>query len=612
MRRKLAEAASRNNGADAGTTHDAQKPAPSNVATKEIEHAGVCHAAGSAAEAPGESLADAELSAASLSTTTSSLLSRQLKDTLEGGVIPPSIYVRLGGCADPTAVAGSILDRQFVPRKASVVGTARLEAYGGAGGGSFAPFDGRRSSLRAEESAPLSCRSEATDGPDHRSVLRWEAGASSECGVRNSNEDSYVAIGDLEGLIRSQGLVPFSEQDLGRTKQQGLYAIFDGHVGNQAARFSAERFHEMLIEEQSSLASRDSACLSSIEERADFILHRAFDRLDKDFCSLCTTDGRDWDCGSTALVALITDDVVSLANLGDCQGVVCRLVSNDSETDDGWEVLDPPGSQDEDLPWGRTNGGGVGNNARESAGKKLLWKEVTETHSPLHDEERARIEKANGWILKETEIPIGQLHRMDIFDEDVVEIVKRCFADRMKHHRCDPVRLLQIARTCGDLAVSRAIGDRDFKAAYNDPSSPDTAAAAASGSRTAVERTAAEERKEDLARSWQGPPVFLYPDDHSGRFRGDLVSSVPDVRSFRVGREGVVDNEFLLMACDGLWDVMDGDDAVRIAKHLLFDKKLSAKDGAARLAELAQHLGSSDNITVILIRFYWEEEKCEE
>jgi serine/threonine protein phosphatase PrpC len=52
---------------------------------------------------------------------------------------------------------------------------------------------------------------------------------------------------------------------------------------------------------------------------------------------------------------------------------------------------------------------------------------------------------------------------------------------------------------------------------------------------------------------------------------------------------------------------MDGDDAVRIVRDLLLDKKLSAKDGAARLTELAQHLGSSDNVTVILIRFYWEE-----
>ena len=68
------------------------------------------------------------------------------------------------------------------------------------------------------------------------SVLKWEVGASSECGVRNTNEDSYVVINNLDELIRSQGLVSFSQQDLGQTKQQGLYAIFDGHVGNQAAR----------------------------------------------------------------------------------------------------------------------------------------------------------------------------------------------------------------------------------------------------------------------------------------------------------------------------------------------------------------------------------------
>lgn len=361
-------------------------------------------------------------------------------------------------------------------------------------------------------------------------------------------------------------------------------------------RFSAEKFPGILMEEQSVLASQDSACLSTIEKRADTVLREAFDRLDKEFCSLCTKDGRDWDCGSTALVALIVDDVVSLANLGDCRGVVCRLVQ-DRECDatsniNGWEELDPDDDyqkEDEPIIWDRANGGGP-----EEKGV-LFWKEVTETHSPLLDEERERIEQANGWIIQETDIPIGQLHRMDLFDKDVVEIVKRCFADRMKHHRSDPVRQIQIARTCGDLAVSRAIGDRDFKAAYNMPLNSNSKGAASGG-----------RAENNLARSWEGPLVFIYPEGHSGRFKGDIVSSVPDIKTFKVGQEGVLD-EFLLMACDGLWDVMDGDDAVRIAKDLLFDKKLSAKDGAARLAELAQHLGSSDNITVILIRFFWEE-----
>jgi serine/threonine protein phosphatase PrpC len=75
-----------------------------------------------------------------------------------------------------------------------------------------------------------------------RPVLKWEIGAASECGVRDSNEDSYVAINNLDELIRSQDLVSFADQDFGETHQQGLYAIFDGHVGNQAARFAAEKF----------------------------------------------------------------------------------------------------------------------------------------------------------------------------------------------------------------------------------------------------------------------------------------------------------------------------------------------------------------------------------
>jgi len=344
------------------------------------------------------------------------------------------------------------------------------------------------------------------------------------------------------------------------------------------------------MEEQSALASRDSAILSSIEDRTLEVLRNAFDRLDKEFCSLCTTDGRNWDCGSTALAALVVDDVVTLANLGDCRGVVCRVVSSGSAetaTDAEWQELDPEG--EEDMLWDRANGA-------FSSGERMFWREVTETHSPLLSEEEERIRAANGWIIHETEIPTGQIHRMDIFDDDVVDILQRCFADRLGQHRSDPARSIQIARTCGDLAVSRAIGDRDFKAAYNLPRNT---------AHVVQTQTIVEERTE-IAMSWKGPPVFIYPHGHSRRFKGDLVSSVPDVKFFRIGEKGVLD-EFLLMACDGLWDVMDGDDAVRIAKNLLFDKKLSAKDGAERLAELAKHLGSSDNITVILIRFYWEE-----
>lgn len=184
-----------------------------------------------------ESLSDSALSA----TSTSSLLSRQLE---EGEAVSTSINIRLGGCADPTVVVGSIVDIHYKERKSSVVGNARLEAYGGTGGGFYASFDRhRRNSSRSDDSLMLDDLDnvDMTGGmnsgrPRRRSVLKWEVGASSECGVRNSNEDSYVVINNLDELIQSQGLMSFSQQDLGQTKQQSLYAIFDGHVGNQAAR----------------------------------------------------------------------------------------------------------------------------------------------------------------------------------------------------------------------------------------------------------------------------------------------------------------------------------------------------------------------------------------
>lgn len=153
---------------------------------------------------------------------TSSLLSRQMDDDSVSLVV----NIRLGGCADPSIVVGSILDHHYISRKSSVVGNARLEAYGGRGGGFFQDNVGHDSMK--------DCLGKC--------VLKWEVGAASECGVRNSNEDAYVAINNLDELIRSQGLVSFADQDLSETKQQGLYAIFDGHVGNQAARFGAEKF----------------------------------------------------------------------------------------------------------------------------------------------------------------------------------------------------------------------------------------------------------------------------------------------------------------------------------------------------------------------------------
>lgn len=554
-------------------------------------------------------------------------------DSHLGGHLPS--FVKLGGCADPSVAIGSILDPLYKSRSASKIGKVYTKAYG-----SFGGFDDTtctdHNSIGEQKIDDEEKESKEADGHktclgenQKNSMIKWEVGAVSECGVRDSNEDSYLITNDLIASLSTLRSSSNKTKNDGSGKkesklrssicpsiqQQGLFAIFDGHCGNQAARYAAEKLPNFLLDEviQSRGSEPTSQCGSPDWTRK--ILLNAVARLDESFCNLCTLDGRDWECGATALVTLLSNDMLVVANLGDCRGVMCGHTSSalleehgltgDSmqhplHEADGWSRLELDDEETDRSKWVRATGDGAIFDDCDDV--HCYWKEITDTHCPSREDERSRIEAANGWITTEQEIPIGQLKRMDLCDEDVVEILKRCFSDRYSEHssaqshlsskQCSaaPGRLLKISRVCGELAVSRALGDRDFKAAFN-----------VSSSEEALDSELSDDTNSSI--SWDGPLFLPYADDHNRRFQGDLISASPEVQVLRVGRKGVAD-EFLLLACDGLWDVMDADDAIRVTRSLLFVKCWSAKKAAARLAELAIHLGSSDNITVILIRFF--------
>ncbi|GAX16131.1 hypothetical protein FisN_3Hh388 [Fistulifera solaris] len=441
---------------------------------------------------------------------------------------------KLGGCADPSVIAGSILDGEFIPRKASRLGKVHTAPYGCTS----------KSSTYSSPTAP---------------GLRWEIGAVSECGVRDSNEDSYLIVSDV--LEAFKVLSSTEETIWGEFGDHipGLFAIFDGHCGNHAARYSAEKLIENIHRKSIRVSAQDASQLSEV---ISGIIEEAIFCLDDDFCNTCVQDGREWDSGATAVIAAVINQNLVVANLGDARGVMSRSVdSNDKAKDlyqEGWNEIPIPD---------------------QLCSRRCFWKDVTDTHSPDRNDERLRIQQANGWVTTEQEIPISQLKRLVLDDQDVVDILKRCFADRFQPspRAAAPQRIIRIARVCGELAISRAIGDRDFKARYNSTGKDN--------------------------QTWDGSMFLPYPDDHNRSFTGDLVSNQPEFQSFRLGQEGIHD-EFLLLACDGLWDVIDSDDAIRVTHDLLFEKKWPAKKAAARLAELAIHLGSSDNITVIVVRFF--------
>jgi serine/threonine protein phosphatase PrpC len=350
---------------------------------------------------------------------------------------------------------------------------------------------------------------------------------------------------DLIEALTSPGVVADDMFALG-SGGVSLFAIFDGHCGNQAARYAAEKL-TLFLEEQLLLKKKlDTGNISST-------LHDALINLDDAFCRICHEDGREWESGTTALVAVLMENSLTIANLGDCRGIVCRVVDRKITMGMDWNVLDAEHTANP------SDGPGEG--------ISCAWKEVASVHKPSDEHERTRIESANGWITTETEIPIGQLRRMDFLDEDVVGILRRCFSDRyedsggiVRECRSAPQRILNISRVCGELAVSRAIGDRDFKAGFHQP----------------TKNSLASYHPEKTAE-WDCPLFLSYPDDHNHVFNGNLIDNSPDIVQIEIGDTESL-GEFLLFASDGLW--------VRWKGTSSFSK-------------------TAYNLTIFFIRMYW-------
>ena len=92
----------------------------------------------------------------------------------------------------------------------------------------------------------------------------------------------------------------------------GLFTIFDGHCGNEAARFAVEQLASFILEETQG-QPQDSPLEPTNVER---VLRNAILKLDDQFCQVCQDDGRFWESGATALVALLVNEHFIIANLG--------------------------------------------------------------------------------------------------------------------------------------------------------------------------------------------------------------------------------------------------------------------------------------------------------
>lgn len=308
-----------------------------------------------------------------------------------------------------------------------------------------------------------------------------------------------------------------------------VFAVYDGHGGGEASEFCKQKLHSCIAAKLAALLTGESTSSNGVRENT---LNTATDvgmtLQRKDFASLLAqmaAGGREG--------AQDVNTAVGAAMGGGLAGAKLVTPSYDGGDDafpfglgdlsevvhDAFVATDEAFLKQTSHTAGSTavvamlaNGHLIVGNAGDS--RAYLWRDgkaiqLTIDHKPDRPDETARINQAGGWVAG------GRVMRA--------------------------------------LAVSRAIGDRDFK-------------------RCELTKDA-------------GLP-----------FTDSLVVPNPEVRVVRV-QEG----DELLLACDGLWDVMSPEDAFRqLEKNEASTSPQRAIDQLARMAEV--ELSSGDNITAVYVR----------
>jgi len=279
----------------------------------------------------------------------------------------------------------------------------------------------------------------------------------------------------------------------------GSFWVLDGHGGDGAALLGAPDLVQEL----------DQTLSDKPELPSDDAVEHCFETVDGRLRAHMTLNPEK-ESGTTVVGALIVrqaDDTYSmkLVNCGDSRGIVVRSPAEEEHVSDPIEVRVP-----QHLDALTSDARAV---AQGEAAPVCRWPLIAESvdHKPNHPTERARIEAAGG-----------------------------------------KVRLEEPARLDGNLAVSRGLGDFDYKIDSQRP---------------------VQEQK---------------------------VSCIPDVYE----ASGLKAGSICVLGCDGVWDVMSGNFVGNFVRDALI-REPNADLGsiAAELIRACLQRNSRDNVTVMIVHF---------
>eukprot|EP01094_Clydonella_sp_ATCC50884_P014289 TRINITY_DN2468_c0_g1_i1.p1 TRINITY_DN2468_c0_g1~~TRINITY_DN2468_c0_g1_i1.p1 ORF type:complete len:714 (+),score=260.83 TRINITY_DN2468_c0_g1_i1:247-2142(+) len=331
----------------------------------------------------------------------------------------------------------------FSPMEGVAVEEPAVVAGSGAAGGGAERAAHADSAATSEETVVRP--SQRMERPDIEGYIPFEVGVESLQGKRANMEDQHVVIEDATQLF------PALDAD----KQWSYFGVYDGHGGAETSHLVSEYLHRSIM---------------SLNEFREGDIFESFQLgfSEADLRIIDEGQQRGFKDGSTAVVAVLYEGTLYIANAGDSEAVLYRT-----------------------------------SDAGELEAEVLTVKHVAKDPS-----EKERIEEAGGAVFS--------------------------------------------GRVFGALAVSRALGDRDFKVPTSEAN-------------------------------------FVSAEPH---ITAEVVTSL---------------EKFLLLACDGLWDVVSYNDAGTFLSAQ-FQEGKSCAEAAAALAKHAIDSGSMDNVTVMVVRFFVEDE----
>ncbi|KAI9112578.1 hypothetical protein K1719_016501 [Acacia pycnantha] len=177
------------------------------------------------------------------------------------------------------------------------------------------------------------CRRSYQNGLEMNSGALW--GFSSICGRRDEMEDA-IAVEPQLLQVPSQMLMENHVTEIPKYSEAHFFGVYDGHGGCQVANYCREHLHSVLIEE---IEAAGTSFGENWQEHWKKALCKCFQRVDDEVDGKSEANNNEDNnhgsesgseplapetVGSTAVVAILSQTHIIVANCGDSRAVLCR------------------------------------------------------------------------------------------------------------------------------------------------------------------------------------------------------------------------------------------------------------------------------------------------